>query len=166
MENHCLTEPSLYEFDRDFGLVVFLCEPATIQRIELKVVMSEGNLPISRIDTFLVHPGKGNAKAKESNGASLPLKGDLYHMLKAVYERSESECDIGISFNHSKDGTQTNPVRSLISDYLGSRTIPKGRKLANRLRDSTNGVSGLGLLFLVSGKENGKNKIVISFAGG
>lgn len=124
--------------------------------------MSEGNLPISRIDTFLVHPGKGNAKAKESNGASLPLKGDLYHMLKAVYERSESECDIGISFNHSKDGTQTNPVRSLISDYLGSRTIPKGRKLANRLRDSTNGVSGLGLLFLVSGKENGKNKIVIS----
>jgi hypothetical protein len=119
-------------------------------------------LPIEHIHTYLVHPGKGADDAPRIGGASVTLQGRLFDLLNEVYQRSAVECDIDISFNRSADGQQRNECRTLVLDYLGGPTLARGRHLAIRLERVTTHRSGLGLLFLISGREGRDHKIVIS----
>lgn len=122
----------------------------------------EGNLPVEKIHTFLVHPGKGSSAPASITGASVPLSGKLYNLLESIYSRSDSECDIEIAFNRASDGSQNNPCRTLITAYLSDLKIKNARNIAERLYGLTDKRSGLGLLFLIAGMEGNERKIVIS----
>jgi hypothetical protein len=119
-------------------------------------------LAIERIHTYLVHPGKRSEDASTIGGTTVALSGKLFKLLDDIYARSESECDTEISFNHSESGSQQNACRDLIIEYLADPTVVRGRRLAERLEKVTTLRSGLGLLFLISGKEGKDYKIVVS----
>lgn len=65
-------------------------------------------------------------------------------------------------FVTSSDGRQQNVCRDLILSHLGEPTLETARRIAERLRETTDGRSGLGLLFLIVGTEGESSKIVIS----
>jgi hypothetical protein len=121
-----------------------------------------GALPVERIHTFLVHPGKGSKASPETGGTTVPLSGKLFRLLDNIYSKSESECDIEIAFNHAADGKATNECRSLITAYLAKPSITNARRIGERLYSLTDKRSGLGLLFLITGMEGAEHKIVIS----
>jgi hypothetical protein len=108
------------------------------------------------------HPGKAADEASRIRGNSLALDGKMFSLLSAIYLDSDRDCPIEIWFNQREDGTQQNPCRDLIVAYLGEPTVPRGRQLAERLEKVTTHRSGLGLLFLLAGKEGRQHKIVIS----
>lgn len=117
---------------------------------------------VKHIHTYLVHPGKGSPAAPQIGGAPVRLEGKLFGLFNDIYSKLDNECDIDISFNQSADGTQQNPCRNLIVEYLGGPTLVRGRRIAERLEKVTTHRSGLGLLFLIAGKEGQDHKIVIS----
>jgi hypothetical protein len=117
---------------------------------------------IQHIHTYLVHPGKG-ASVRQINGATVPLdSSSMFNLLDGIYERSDEECEIDIIFKPTDDGVQQNDCRDLICAYLHDPTLPNGRAIAERLEAHTDRRPGLGLLFLISGKEGRDQKIVIS----
>ncbi len=119
-------------------------------------------MPIEHIHTYLVHPGKGSSSPSRIGGTSVKLSGKLFKLLSGIYSNSDSECDTDISFSPSLSGDQINPCRDLIINYMSGPTIDLGRRIAERLEKVTTNRSGLGLLFLIFGRENLKYKIVIS----
>jgi hypothetical protein len=120
------------------------------------------HLSVEHIHTYLVHPRKGFEIEPALGGANVPLNGKLFRLLDDIYSRSDNECDIDISFNQSADGTQQNPCRNLFVDYLRVPTLARGKLIAERLATTTDQRSGLGLLFVISGKEGRDHKIVVS----
>jgi hypothetical protein len=122
---------------------------------------AEDNVPVQHIHTFLAHPRKGSIVRSKINGAPVKLEGKLFELLWNIYEKSETECDIDITLSSNK-GRQQNDCRDLICRYLNNPTLPAGKSIAERLEKHTDGRSGLGLLFLISGKESKDHKIVIS----
>ena len=119
-------------------------------------------MAISALHSFLVQPAKGEATQPSIGGASLEKSGRLFSMLSGVYEKSESECGIDISFNHNSDGTQQNDCRDVLTTYVDKPTLTHGKKIAERLQSVTTKRSGLGLLFLIAGVEGDKTKLVVS----
>ncbi len=118
-------------------------------------------MPIEHIQAFLVHPGSGGGARVDINGTPVPLEGPMYALLDGIYQRSVYECDIDITFRHT-EGRQQNACRDIILAHLGGPTIDTARVIAERLRDNTDRRSGLGLLFVILGREGGNHKIVIS----
>ena len=118
-------------------------------------------MPIQQIHTYLVHPRKGGA-TRHINGVAVPLRDRLYELLEGIYSRSEQECDIDIIFRPTDTGVQQNDCRDLICTYLADPSLVNGRAIAERLEAQTDKRSGLGLLFLISGREGRDHKIVIS----
>jgi hypothetical protein len=94
-------------------------------------------------------------------GTAVPLSRKLFNLLKDVYLDSDEECNIDIVFK-SATGIQYNKCRKLITDYLSNPDLSTGLVIAERLRDHTDGRSGIGLLFLLSGQEPEGSKLVIS----
>jgi hypothetical protein len=86
----------------------------------------------------------------------------LFELLDGIYSRAEQECEIDIIFKPTDDGVQQNSCRDLICTYLGDPTLMIGRAIAERLETQTDKRSGLGLLFLIAGREGHEHKIVIS----
>jgi hypothetical protein len=119
-------------------------------------------VPIQQIHTYLVHPGKAAGEARQINGTSVPLKESLFNLLDGIYSRSEQECEIDIIFRPTERGAQQNDCRDLICAYLADPTLANGRAIAQRLESQTDKRSGLGLLFLIAGREGRDHKIVIS----
>jgi hypothetical protein len=119
-------------------------------------------LAITQIHTYLVHPGKGTDDPPDIGGATVLLCGKMFALLNGIYEKSDRECDIDISFNRSAAGAQQNPCRDLILTYLRGPTIVRGRYIAERLRDVTTNRSGMGLLFLIVGTEGLDHKLIVS----
>ena len=117
---------------------------------------------VQHIHAFLVHPGKGGRDKIEINGTTVPLAGSIVNLLDSIYSRSDQECKIDISFRPSPDGKQQNDCRDLLIGYVSDPTLDSAKLVAERLRDTTDGRSGLGLLFLIVGKESANHKIVIS----
>jgi hypothetical protein len=119
-------------------------------------------MPITSIQSYLVHPAKHAEEQPQIAGATIALEGRLFQMLKGVYEKSDTECNIDISFNANDDGTQQNDCRDLVLAYAKSPSSANGRRLAKCLQAVTNKISGLGLLFLMLGEEHGETKFIIS----
>lgn len=119
-------------------------------------------MTIQHIHTFLVRPGKAGHEKTDINGTAVPLSGGMFDLLGGIYNRSDEECDIHINFRCAPDGKQHNDCRALVTGHLRERTLDTARLLAERLRDTTDGRSGLGLLFLIAGTERAGQKIVIS----
>ena len=119
-------------------------------------------MPITHIHTYLVHPAKGSGSPPSIGGAVVALSGKMFDLLKSIYDRSENECDIAISFNRAITGAQQNDCRNLVLTYLQGPTVVRGRHIANRLAAVTTNRSHLGLLFLIAGQEGLDYKIVVS----
>ncbi|MCA8909420.1 MAG: hypothetical protein KDA64_16260 [Rhodospirillaceae bacterium] len=119
-------------------------------------------MTIELVHTFLVHPSKGRNDRPEINGTRLPLSGSIFDLLAAVYDRSEQECDIPIIFRHTTSGSQQNDCRDLIIEHLRDRKLSSAKLLAERLSKSTDGRSGLGLLFVIVGSSGLNKKVVVS----
>jgi hypothetical protein len=95
-------------------------------------------------------------------GTSVPLSGGTFDLLDGIYQKSDRECDVDITFCPTPDGKQQNDCRDLVINYVGGPTLPRGRVIAERLALNTDGRSGLGLLFLIAGKEGKEHKLVLS----
>jgi hypothetical protein len=119
-------------------------------------------MPIQSLHTYLVHSNKNALEPRPIGGAEVPLEGMVFSLLSEVYEKSDYECAIDISFNASPDGMQFNPCRDLLQQYIRNRSIESGRGLAERLGSFTTNRSGLGLLFLIYGLEGNEHKLVVA----
>lgn len=119
-------------------------------------------ITLQTIHSYLVHAGKHADDQPAIKGTAVPLAGKLFDMLNRVFDNAERECTHDITFDPSDDGKQANPCRDLVVTYAKKPTLPDGRELANRLQKVTTGKSGMGLLFLLSGKEGRERKIVLS----
>jgi hypothetical protein len=135
--------------------------PVVIIRCEGATARWEGSLSVQHIHAFLVHPGKG-IQPKPMIGTSVPLSGGTFDLLDGIYQKSDRECDVDITFRPTPDGKQQNDCRDLVINYVGGPTLPRGRVIAERLALNTDGRSGLGLLFLIVGKEGKEHKLVLS----
>jgi hypothetical protein len=118
-------------------------------------------LPIEHVEAFLIHPAAGGGARVDVNGTAIPLDGPMYALLNGIYQRSAYECDIDITFRHT-GGRQQNVCRDVIVAHLSGPTIDTARIIAERLRDNTDRRSGLGLLFVIAGREGTNHKILIS----
>lgn len=111
--------------------------------------------------TYMVHPGRSDPDAGKINGAAVPLEGKLFGLLSEVYDKADRECDIDIGFR-STSGKKENASRDLITAFALSPTVETGRAIAHRLASVTTHRSGLGLLFLILGKDGDAHKLLIS----
>ncbi|MEP2758842.1 MAG: hypothetical protein ABJP66_07210 [Hyphomicrobiales bacterium] len=119
-------------------------------------------MPIESIHTYLVHPNKKNVDAQAIVGSEVPHEGDMFALLKNVYEKADAECKIGIAFNRGADGAQVNARRDMLTAYAAAPSVASGHLLADNLATVTTRRSGLGLLFLIKGTEGHQHKVVIS----
>jgi hypothetical protein len=119
-------------------------------------------MTLEHAHSFLVHPSKAEQEQPGIGGTSVPPGGALGKMLGRVFDKASEECDIDIVFRHDDAGNQQNDTRDLLVAYVGSPTIPNGRKIAARLQTVTTNRSGLGLLFLMQGKVGGVYRLVVS----
>ena len=108
-------------------------------------------MPIEHIHTYLVHPGKHSEIPPQIGGTPVALAGKMFELLNSIYSKSDVECNIDIAFNNADDGSQYNPIRNLVIEYLREPTLAQGRRLAEQLEVVTTNRSGLGLLFLIMG---------------
>lgn len=125
-------------------------------------VRGDDTLPIEQIHTYLVYPNKGVDDAPAVVGSEVPHVGDMFTLLGSVYEKADTECTIGIAFNKGPDGAQLNDCRDLLLGYAKSPSVDTGRHLAERLSGVTTKRSGLGLMFLLYGREGLNHKLVLS----
>jgi len=119
-------------------------------------------LPITHIHTYLVHPAKGIEQPEPIGGSTLPLTGQMFRLLRDVYDRADNECDVAISFNHRPNGDQQNDCRDLLIAYARAPHLARGRHIAERLAACTDNRPRMGLLFLVVGSEGLEHKVIIS----
>lgn len=119
-------------------------------------------MPVQHIHAFLVHPGKGSDKKVSFGGTTLALSGGMFDLLDGVYKKSDSECNVHITFRPTFEGEKQNDCRDLIVDYVGGPTLPRAKRIADRLALNTDARSGLGLLFLIAGVEGKARKVVLS----
>ncbi len=121
-------------------------------------------MAITAIHSYLVNPSKSESEDEQPDigGTNVKLEGRLYDMLRGVYEKADTECTIDIAFGHDADGNQNNECRDLVLAYLNKPSLPAGRAFAERLQSHTTKRSGLGLLFIMEGKEGPTHKIVLS----
>jgi len=120
-------------------------------------------MPIERIHSFLVHPGKNEEEQVRISGTTIPHNGALFRMLSKVYDRSIDECDIPIMFRKRDDGVQQNPCRDLVVAYGQQPTLITGKRIAARLQSISTRQSGqVGLLFLMKATEGNEHVILLS----
>ncbi len=119
-------------------------------------------MSISQIHSFLVHPSKSAEQQPAIHGARVPLKGKLFSMLDGLYERADTDCNIDIVFRPRADGHQHNECRALLLTYLRDPSIDNGRAIAARLQAVTTNRSGLGLLFLIGGRDTRAYRLVLA----
>ena len=119
-------------------------------------------MPLQDIYSFLVHPAKGIEEPPLISGVLVPKSGKLLEMLDRLYKRAEIECTIDILFSPDATGKQKNPCRDVLLAHLQQPSMAKARAIAERLQGVTTNRSGLGLLFVLRGKEAKTHRLVIS----
>lgn len=119
-------------------------------------------MPLEHVHSFLVHPSKADEEQPAIGGTSVPLSGKLGRMLSGVYDRAPQECDIDVVFRHDAEGRQQNESRDRLVSYVAHSTIANGRAVASRLQMVTTNRSGLGLLFMMQGREGAQYRLVVS----
>ena len=119
-------------------------------------------MPVQHIHAYLVHPKKGEEDRSQPSGTDVPLSGQMFKLMDSIYSKSESDCDIDITFRCTSDGKQQNDCRDLLLAYLAALSPAAGQTIAERLGATTDLRSALGLMFLITGKEGKDHKVVIS----
>jgi hypothetical protein len=120
-------------------------------------------MSIEVIHCYLVHPEKGSTDKTNIMGTSVPKSGNLFMMLKGIFDKAIIECTYNIAFILNDNGEQKNDCRNVIIQHIKKADIETGRSIALRLQSITTNRSGLGLLFIMLGKsDSGKRRIVLS----
>jgi hypothetical protein len=88
--------------------------------------------------------------------------GKLFNMLNDIFSGDASSRDFQVTFNSGAAGAQVNDCRDLMVSFQSRPTLVNGRKIATRLQAATDGRSGIGLLFLLSGIHGLKQRMVVS----
>ncbi|WP_242124460.1 hypothetical protein [Sphingobium sp. Sx8-8] len=88
--------------------------------------------------------------------------GSLFEMLNEIFQGDPRPQDFDITFNPDVEGSQTNKCRDLLIGFQESPTLERGALLADRLQKVTDNRSGIGLLFLLHGKQGLKERVVVS----
>ena len=114
------------------------------------------------IHCFLVRPSKSDLTQPEMGGTLVRTRGKLYDMLEGIFQKAHSDCNIDIAFSHDEHGKQNNDCRDLLDDYIQSYTIENARPIAHRLHKVTSQKSGLGLLFLMTGSDGERWRLLLS----
>jgi hypothetical protein len=83
-------------------------------------------------------------------------------MLSRIFEKAPSECEIDIVFVPDDPKDPANDCRDDLLAYLAKPTVVSGRRVSQRLQKVTTHRSGLGLLFLMSGSEIGRTRLVVA----
>jgi len=83
-------------------------------------------------------------------------------MLQRLEYEALSECDIDIVFRPKSKGAQQNDCRDLLMGHLGKPTLSTGRAIAARLQGVTDKRSGLGLLFVITAKDQHGLRLLLS----
>lgn len=118
---------------------------------------------LEKVHSFLVHPGKGVAEQPSIRGTDIPAAGSLYLMLSGLFGRAPGECTIELTFRPDQSGAQRNACASALLAYVAAPSLRTGLPVAERLQRVTTNRSGLGLLFLLKGKnDQNEHTFVIS----
>jgi hypothetical protein len=126
------------------------------------------NMKIEKIHSFLVNPDKKIEEKSLIRGTEVVEEtgiknvGSLYKMLSGIYNDAPFECKYEIAFQHNEDGSQQNDCKDLLVEYTKTGDYAIGLKIAEHLQNQTTKRSGLGLLFLILGKNDNKKRLVIS----
>lgn len=83
-------------------------------------------------------------------------------MMRQLFDDAPRECQYDICFSHDELGNQKNDCLSLLFDHVQTPNLDTGRAIAERLKKVTTKRSGLGLLFLIVGEQDGRYRVVVS----
>lgn len=119
-------------------------------------------MKIQRLHSYLVHPAKALTEKPAVRGTAVQPNSSLFPMLQRLFDGADRECRHAIAFVPDTPGVQKNECLEDIARYCQQKTLAAGRKVAERLQKVTTLRSGMGLLFLITGQENGKQKTVVS----
>ena len=108
-----------------------------ILRLGFSCEASGDFVALQHIHAYLVHPKKGEEDTSQPTGTDVPLSGPMFNLMYAIYSKSESDCDIDITFRSTPDGKQQNDCRDLLLTYLAAPSLGKGQTIAERLGETT-----------------------------
>ncbi len=114
-------------------------------------------MEIKKIFSVLVPPGK-NRDNINLLGTEIQLEGELYNLIKKVYDKSEKECDIPIYFESEN---QQNTCRKMMIDCLKTKSIDEIKSFFLKLSKVTTSVPGIALCFFIIGKKGNQTTIFI-----
>lgn len=119
---------------------------------------------IEVIHSFLVNPEKGVETQSQIRGTEVikDTSSGLFRMLSEIFRDSIYECKYEIAFSHNENGEQKNICKDLFVKYSTTNDFTDGLRIAERLQHLTTKRSGLGLLFLMFGQDQGTKRLVIS----
>ena len=116
-------------------------------------------MTIEKVFAHLVYPNFKDELDVSFTASEVPLSGKLFGMIKEVYDKTPSECDVEIKF---RSENQSNEVRDSLIKFFKKRSAKSAGKLAKRLALHTTGRSKIGLFFVILGKDGGKDIVVLS----
>ena len=117
----------------------------------------------SEIHCFLVYPHKENDEnPAEIRGTTIKKIGKTWDFLSEIFDKSESECDIGIDFKADADLGQMNAMRTVVVKFGKKPLAERAMELAKLLEAVTPGTAGIGLLFVMYGSQGKKRRVVLS----
>ena len=119
-------------------------------------------MSVTHAHSFLVSPSKSAAEPPDVRGVSVPLRGQLFEMLTTLLDEAHLECDIDVVFRPRDNKVQENDCRDLFLAYLRAPGVNTGEPIAKRLQSVTTKRSGLGLLFLLRGKDHNGQRLVVA----
>ncbi|WP_278487193.1 hypothetical protein [Achromobacter insolitus] len=119
-------------------------------------------MALEAIYSFLTYPKKSQPDDPLEPGATIPIRNDkLNRMLGGIFDRAAQDCTVPIMFVPDGD-QQQNAARNELVALAERRSLRTATPLATRLQRATGGQSGMGLLFVCLGDDNGRTRIVIS----
>lgn len=120
-------------------------------------------MSMEKIYSFLTYPRKNQPDEAIVSGTEIPLdNGKLCKMLAAIFSGAGKDCNVPVMFV-SDGAKQENAVRTELLALLQNPSVALATPLAKRLQAATGGASGMGLLFVCTGREGGHGtRVVIS----
>ena len=69
-------------------------------------------MAVETIHIYLIYPNKSVDGAAAIIGNEVPHEGDMCTLMRTVYEKADTDCNIGIAFNQGPNGAQVNDCRN------------------------------------------------------
>lgn len=119
-------------------------------------------MALEAIYSFLTYPKRHQPDDPLLPGAEItPGNDKLTQMLSGVFDAAERDCIVPVLFV-SDGATQQNDARDELVAFVRRPSLATSTPLALRLQRATSGQSGMGLLFICIGTDQGRRRVVIS----